>query len=102
MGEEIPSINLSAVETVRGRGEFTVFAGTLDGRLVHWSHLLEQPLDIAQLDATVQNTQNPPQLEECQGGLSPHSKRFLAGVSQLVVNTLLLMLSRPNLVSMGS
>ena len=101
-GEEIPSINLAAVEAVRGRGEFTVFAGTLDRRLVHWSHPSEQSLDIAQLDATVQNTLNSPQAEEFEEDLTPHSRPFLARVSHLVFNTLQLMLSRPNLVSMGS
>lgn len=36
-GNTIPSINPAAVETITGRGDFSVFAGMLNGLLLNWS-----------------------------------------------------------------
>src|SRR6185437_1609270 len=58
--EEIPSINPAAVKTISGRGDFSVFAGMLSGRLLNYSHPWEKPLDIAQLDATIQDAPQAP------------------------------------------
>ncbi len=52
--------NPAAVETITGRGDFSVFAGMSNGLLLNWSHPWEQPLDIAQLDATIQDTPDNP------------------------------------------
>ena len=102
MREEIPSINPDAVKTITGRGDFSVFAGMFNGLLLNWSHPWEQPLDIAQLDATIQDLPCEPPRTKFQGDIAPHGKDFLARVAHLVFNTLQLMLARPELVSMGS
>jgi hypothetical protein len=102
MSEEIPNINPSAVENIAGRGDFSVFAGMLNGLLVNWSQPWEQPLDIAQLDATIQDTPNNPLQTPFQTDITTYGKHFIARVGHLVFNTLQLMLSRPELVSMGS
>ncbi len=102
MREEIPSINPVAVKTITGRGDFSVFAGILDGLLLNWSHPWEQPLDIAQLDATIQDTANEPLQTDFQTEVTPYGKDFMSRVAHLVFNTLQLMLARPELVSMGS
>ena len=100
--EEIPSINPAAAETITGRGDFSVFAGMLNGLLVNWSHPWEQPLEIAQLDATIQDTQDSPLRTPFQTDITTYGKHFMARVAHLVFNTLQLMLARPELVSMGS
>lgn len=46
MHEEIPGIN-AADKTITGRGDFSVFAGMLNGLLLNWSHPWEQALNIA-------------------------------------------------------
>lgn len=102
MREEIPSINPAAVETIIGRGDFSVFAGMANGLLLNWSHPWEQPLDITQLDATIQDTPNAPLQTEFQHDITTYGKHFMARVAHLVFNTLQLMLTRPNLVSVGS
>jgi len=102
MREEIPSINPTAVETISGRGDFSVFAGMLNGLLLNWSHPWEQPLDIAQLDATVLDTRTEPLHTEFQTDIAEYDKHFVARVAHLVFNTLQLMLAKPELVSMGS
>ena len=100
--EEIPSINPIAVKAISGRGDFSVFAGMLNGLLLNWSHPWEQPLDIAQLDATIRDTPNESLQTEFQTAVTPNGKDFMARVAHLVFNTLHLMLARPQLVSMGS
>jgi len=100
--EEIPSINPTAAKTITGRGDFSVFAGMLNGLLLNWSHPWEQPLDIAQLDATIQSLPNEPPQTEFQTDVAAYGKDFLARVAHLVFNILQLMLSRPELVSTGS
>jgi hypothetical protein len=100
--EEIPSINPNAVKTITGRGDFSVFAGMLNGLLLNWSHPWEQPLDIARLDATIQDLPIEPPQTKFESDLPAHSKDFLARVAHLVFNTLQLMIARPELVSMGS
>ena len=100
--EEIPSINPDAVKTITGRGDFSVFAGMFNGLLLNWSHPWEQPLDIAQLDATIQDLPNELPQTKFQSDIAPQGKDFLARVAHLVFNTLQLMLARPELVSMGS
>lgn len=102
MSEQIPSINPAAVETITGRGDFSVFAGMLNGLLLSWSHPWEQPLDIAQLDATIQDTDNGLLQTHYQTDITQDGKHFVARVAHLVFNTLHLMLARPELVSMGS
>jgi hypothetical protein len=102
MREEIPSISPAAIETIEGRGDFSVFAGMLNGLLLNWSHPWEEPLDIAQLDATIQDTPNTPLQTEFQHDITTDGKHFMARVAHLVFNTLRLMLARPELVSMGS
>src|SRR5207248_775156 len=102
MREEIPSINPTSIKTITGRGDFSVFAGMLNGLLLNWSHPWEQPLDIARLDATVQDTPNEPLQTEFQTKITVDGKDFMARVAHLVFNTLQLMLARPELVSMGS
>jgi hypothetical protein len=102
MREEIPSINPGAIKTIAGRGDFSVFAAMTSGRLLNWSHPWEQPLDIAQLDATIQDTPNEPLETRFQDDVSTDDKHFMARVAHLVFNTLQLMLARPNLVSVGS
>ena len=87
MCEEIPSINPSAVETITGRGDFSVFAGMLNGLLLNWSHPWEQPLDIAQLDATIQDTPNDPLQTQFQTDITTYGKHFMARVAHLVFNT---------------
>jgi hypothetical protein len=100
--EEIPSINPAAVETITGRGDFSVFAGMLNGLLLNWSHPWEQPLDIAQLDVAIQDTLDKPPQTPFQIDITTDGKHFMAHVAHLVFNTLQLMLARPELVSMGS
>lgn len=100
--EEIPSINPEIVEALGGRGDFTVFAGMSSGRLLNWSHPWEQPLEIAKLDATIQDTPNQPLQTPFQYDVDTYDKHFMGRVSHLVFNTLQLMLARPNLVSMGA
>lgn len=100
--EEIPSINPAAIRTISGRGDFSVFAGMLNGRLLNWSQPWEQPLDIAELDATIQETSNIELQTQFQHDITTYDKRFLARVAHLVFNTLQLMLTRPNMVSIGS
>jgi hypothetical protein len=102
MHEEITSINPAAVETITGRGDFSVFAGMLNGLLLNWSHPWEQPLDIAQLDATIQDTPNNSLQTQFQTDITAYGKHFMARVAHLVFNTLRLMLARPELVSVGS
>lgn len=102
MREEIPSISPAGIETIEGRGDFSVFAGALNGLLLNWSHPWEEPLDIAQLDATIQDTPNTPLQTEFQHDITTDGKHFMARVAHLVFNTLRLMLARPELVSMGS
>lgn len=102
MREEILSINPAPLKTISGRGDFTVFAGMLNGRLLNYSYPWEQPLDVRLLDATIQDTPNTPPQTQFQTDISAYDKQFLARVSHLAFNTLQLMLSRPNLVSMGS
>jgi len=102
MHEEITSINPAAVETITGRGDFSVFAGMLNGLLLNWSHPWEQPLDIAQLDATIQDMPNNPLQTQFQTDITTYCEHFMARVAHLVFNTLQLMLARPELVSMGS
>ena len=101
-GNTIPSINPAAVETITGRGDFSVFAGMMNGLLPNWSHPWEQPLDIAQLDATIQDTPDNPLQTPFQTDITTYGKRFMARVAHLVFNALQLMLARPELVSMGS
>jgi hypothetical protein len=100
--EEILSINPAAVETITGRGDFSVFAGMSNGLLLNWSHPWEQPLDIAQLDATIQDTPDSPLQTPFQTDITTYGKHFMARVAHLVFNALQLMLARPELVSMGS
>jgi hypothetical protein len=100
--EEIPSVNPAAIETITGRGDFSVFAGMSSGRLLNWSHPWELPLDITQLDATIQDVLNAPLQTQFQHDITTYDKHFMARVAHLVLNTLQVMLSRPNLVSMGS
>src|SRR5262249_32918064 len=102
MKERIPTINPAAIEAITGRGDFSVVAGTTSGRLLNWSHPWEQPLDIAQLEATVQDTLTPPNTTQLQSDITTYDKHFLARVAHLVFNTLQLMLARPDVVSMGS
>jgi|SRR5579872_711061 len=102
MNEEIPSINPAIIKTITGRGDFSVFAGMLNGLLLNWSHPWEQPLDIAQLDATIQDLPKEPPQSPFQTDTPTYARHFLARVAHLVFNTLQLMLSRPELVSMGS
>jgi hypothetical protein len=102
MHEEIPSINPAAIESISGRGDFSVFAGMISGRLLNWSHPWEQPLDIAQLDATIQDTPSEPSETRFAYGVTTHDKHFMGRAAHLVFNTLHLMLARPNLVSIGS
>jgi hypothetical protein len=102
MREEIPSINPAAIETLSGRGDFSVFAGMSTGLILNWSHPWEQPLDITQLDGTIQDTPNTPLQTEFQRDITTYGKHFMARVAHLLFNTLQLMLSRPNLVSVGS
>jgi hypothetical protein len=102
MNEEIPSINPAAVRAISGRGDFSVFAGILDGLLLNWSHPWEQPLDIGQLDATIQDLPTEPLQTGFQTAIATDGKEFLARIAHLVFNTLRLMLARPELVSMGS
>jgi len=102
MSEEIPSINPAAIKSITGRGDFSVFAGMLSGLLLNWSHPWEQPLDIAELDATIQDTPNSPPQTQFQYKLDTYAKLFMARVAHLVFNTVQLMLSRPELVSNGS
>jgi len=102
MREEISSINPKAVKTINGRGDFSVFAGMSNGLLLNWSHPWEQPLDIAQLDATIQDTPSEPPQTRFQTDITAYSKEFMARTAHLVFNTLQLMLARPELVSMGS
>ena len=102
MREEIPSINPAAVETISGRGDFTVFAAMADGLLLNYSHPWEQPLDIAQWDAAVQRSENKPPETEFQVDITAYGKDFIARVGHFVFNTLQLILSKPELVSMGS
>jgi hypothetical protein len=102
MREEIPCINPSATKTVTGRGDFTVFAAMLNSLLLNWSHPWEQPLDITQLDATIQDTPKAPLKEMFDDDLTTEAQRFLARAAHLVFNTLQLMLTKPALVSMGS
>lgn len=102
MREEIPSINPAAVKTITGRGDFSVFAGMLNGLLLNWSHPWEQPLDIARLDATIQDTPLERPQTKFQANVTADDKDFMARVAHLVFNTLQLMLAKPELVSMGS
>ena len=104
MGEEIPSINPAVTKTIHGRGDFTVFAGMSGGRLINWSHPWEQPLDIAQLDSTIEDTTTLPlSLQtEFQPDITEYDKQFMARAAHLVFNTLQLILAKPDLVSMGS
>jgi hypothetical protein len=102
MREEISSINPRASKTITGRGDFSVFAGMLSGRLLNYSHPWEKPLDMAQLDATIGETPNIPPQTQFQADITAYDKQFMARAEHLVFNTLQLMLSRPNLVSMGS
>jgi hypothetical protein len=81
MQEEIPSINPAAAESITGRGDFSVFAGMVNGLLLSWSHPWEQPLDIAQLDATVQDTPNNPPQTQFQTEITTHGKHFMARVA---------------------
>lgn len=101
MYEKIPSINSATDEPMIGRGDFTVLAGMLNGRLLKWSHPWEQPLDIAKLDATIQDTSNESLQTPFQSDVNTYDKHFMARAAHLVFNTLQLMLARPNLVSMG-
>src|SRR5215469_2361975 len=101
MREEIPSINPAAIKTLSGRGDFSVFAGMLNGLLMNWSHPWEHPLDIAQLDATIQDTHDPLPAP-FQSDTTTDGKHFMARVAHLVFNALQLMLARPELVAMGS
>lgn len=101
MCEQIPSINPPIVETISGRGDFSVFAGMSSGRLLNWSHPWEQALDIAELDATIQDTPNEPLRTPFQYDVDVYDKQFMARVAHLVFNTLQLMLAKPNVVSMG-
>jgi hypothetical protein len=100
--EEIACINPAAVKTITGRGDFSVFAGMLNGRLLNWSNPWEQPLDIAQLDATIQDLPNEPPQTTFETKIAADDGAFLARIARLVFNTLQLMLARPDLVSMGS
>lgn len=102
MREEIPSINPATVKTITGRGDLTVLAGVSNSRLLTWSHPWEQPLDIAKLDATIQELPNQGLHTQFQADLDTYDKHFMARVAHLVFNTLQLMLARPNLVSMGT
>jgi hypothetical protein len=102
MHEEITSINPAVLKTITGRGDFSVFAGMLNGLLLNWSHPWEQQLDIAQLDATIEDLPNVPPQTQFQHNLDVDAKPFLARVAHLVFNTLQLMLARPELISMGS
>jgi len=102
MREEIPSVNPAAIEAIIGRGDFSVFAGMSSGRLLNWSHPWEQQLDITRLDATIQDTVNTQLQTEFQHDTTTYDKHFMARAAHLVFNTLHLMLSRPNLVSVGS
>jgi hypothetical protein len=102
MRQEIPCINPAAIKTVTGRGDFTIFTGMLNSLLLNWSHPWEQPLDITQLDATIQDTPKPSLKEMFDEDLTTEAQHFLARAAHLVFNTLQLMLTRPNLVSMGS
>ena len=71
------------------------------GCLLNWSHPWEQPLDIAKLDATIQDLPNEPLHTPFQADVNTYDKHFMARVAHLVFNTLQLMLARPNLVSIG-
>ena len=102
MREEIPSINPAAIKTITGRGDFSVFAGLLNGRLLNWSQPWEQPLDITQLDTTIQDTPNTTLETTFQHDVTADDKHLMARVAHLVFNTLQLMLARPDLVSVGS
>ena len=73
-----------------------------NGLLLNYSHPWEQPLDIAQWDAIVQHSENKPPETEFQANITAYGKDFIALVGHLVFNTLQLMLSKPELVSMGS
>jgi hypothetical protein len=83
MREEIPSINPAAIETITGRGDFSVFAGMLSGRLLNWSQPWEQPLDITQLDATIQDTPNMPLQTEFQDDITKSDKHFMSRVAHV-------------------
>ncbi len=100
--EQIPSVNPRIATSLVGRGDFTVLAGMRSGRLLNWSHPWEEPLDIAQLDSTIEELPNRPNETRFQCDITTDDKKFMARVSHLVFNTLQLMLARPNLVSMGS
>jgi hypothetical protein len=76
----------------------SVFAGMLNGLLLNWSHPWEQPLDIAQLDATIQDTPDNPLQTKFQHDITTYGKHFIARVAHLVFNALQLMLARPELV----
>lgn len=102
MREEIPSINPDVIRTLSGRGDFSIFAGMSDGLLLNWSHPWEQALDIAQLDATIQDTPNEPLETRFQADVTADGRDFMARVAHLVFNTLQLMLVKSDLVSMGS
>jgi hypothetical protein len=102
MREAVPSINPEVAATLEGRGDFTVLAGMSSGRLLNWSHPWEEPLDIAKLDSTVLDTPNKAPETRFQYQADAYDKHFMARVAHLVFNTLQLMLSRPEVVSMGS
>jgi hypothetical protein len=74
----------------------------LSGLLLNYSHPWEQPLDITQLDATIQDTPNKPLQTQFQHDTTEYDKHFMARAAHLVFNTLQLMLAKPSLVSMGS
>lgn len=100
--EVVPSINASVASTLSGRGDFTTFAGMMSGRLLNWSHPWEIPLDVATLDATVLETPDNTPQTAFQHQADEYDKHFMARVAHLVFNTLQLMLSRPDVVAMGS
>lgn len=100
--EPIKSINPVAAEMLSGRGDFTVFAGLTDGRLLNWSHPWEKEIDIAHINSTVEGLPDKPLTTGFQTEVSSDDKQFLANVAHLVLNTLQLMISKPQLVSMGS
>jgi hypothetical protein len=102
LDEKISSINPAAVKTISGRGDFTVFAGMLSGRLLNYSHPWEKPIDVAQLDATIVEIPDKAPQTRFQTDITAYDRQFIARAEHLVFNTLQLMLSRPNLVSIGS
>lgn len=109
LGEEIRSLASGMPEVWRplGHGTMTVFAGTSAEHLLHWTIPNDHRVNLGQLDWWIQTFSNSDYRHHSEAphflneNLTPEDNRFMARAMHLLFGTLILMTSRPDLVTTG-